>query len=118
MATGAAVEAEKTGFWAGLKNSLYKNFIQEDRWRMILSGLGVTFVISIFSALPDDRCSLSFDALCREDGSECEAVIRWKGKEFDPLTQGDELSTALALSRTRSSAHAYADGVNTITIVF
>ena len=49
--TGAGVKEEETGFWTGLKDNFYKNFIQEDRWRMILSGLGVTFVISIFSAL-------------------------------------------------------------------
>ena len=88
---------------------------QSLKYQQIFEELCVT---SILPTLPDDGCSLSFDALCREDGSECEAVIRWKGKEFDPLTQGDELGTALALSRTRSSSHAYADGVNTVTIVF
>ena len=48
---GLAAQTEKTGFWAGLKNSFYKNFIQENRWKMILSGLAVTFFISVFSAL-------------------------------------------------------------------
>ncbi len=75
-------------------------------------------VTSVLPTLPDDGCNLSFDALCSEDGSECEAVIRWSGEEFDPLTQGDELGVSLALSRTKSSAHAYADGLNTVTIVF
>ena len=75
-------------------------------------------VTSILPTLPYNECSLSFDALCSEDGSECEAVIRWKGESFDPLTQGDELSAALAVSRTKSSVHTYADGVNTVTIVF
>ena len=72
----------------------------------------------ILPTLPDDGCALNFDALCSEDGSECEAVIRWNGEEFDPLTEGDVLSASLAVSRTKSSAHAYADGVNTVTIVF
>ena len=48
---GMSVEAEETGFWTRLGNSFYKNFIQENRWQMILSGLAVTFIISIFSAL-------------------------------------------------------------------
>ena len=73
---------------------------------------------SILPVLPDDACSLSFDALCSEDGSVCEAIIRWKGEAFDPLTQGDELSVTLAVSRTKSSTHVYADGINTVTIVF
>ena len=88
---------------------------QSLKYQQIFEELCVT---SILPALPDDGCSMSFDALCSEDGSECEAVIRWNGDKFDPLTQGDELSTALALSRTRSGEHAYADGVNTVTIVF
>ena len=75
-------------------------------------------VASILPTLPDGGCSLSFDALCSEDGSECEAVIRWSGEEFDPLTQADELSSALAISRTKSSAHSYSGGVNTVNVVF
>ena len=88
---------------------------QSLKYQQIFEELCVT---SILPALPDDGCSLSFDALCSEDGSECEAVIRWSGEEFDPLTQGDELSRTLALSKTKSSAHAYAGGVNTVTVVF
>ncbi len=88
---------------------------QSLKYQQIFEELCVT---SILPSLPDDACSLSFDALCSEDGGECEAIIRWKGEAFDPLTQGDELSTALALSRTKSSAYDYADGVNTVTIVF
>ena len=48
---GLAVTTEESGFWAGIVDSFYKNFIQENRWQMVLSGLGVTFVISIFAAL-------------------------------------------------------------------
>ncbi len=85
------------------------------KYQQIFEELCVTVVLPTLS---DDECSLSFDAFCSEDGNECEAVIRWNGEEFDPLTQGDELSAALALSRTKSSQHEYADGVNTVTIVF
>ena len=88
---------------------------QSLKYQQIFEELCVT---SVLPTLPDDACSLSFDALCSEDGSECEAIIRWKGEAFDPLSQGDELSVALAVSRTKSSTHAYADGVNTVTIVF
>ncbi len=88
---------------------------QSLKYQQIFEELCVT---SILPTLPDEGCGLSFDALCSEDGSECEAVIRWSGAKFDPLTQGDELSATLALSRTKSSAHAYAGGVNTVTIVF
>ncbi len=88
---------------------------QSLKYQQILEELCVA---TILPNLPDGECDLSFNALCREDGSECEAIIRWSGGEFDPLTRGDELSVALALGKTKSSSHAFADGVNTVTIVF
>ncbi len=91
------------------------NARQSLKYQQIFEELCVT---SILPTVPDNGCSLSFDAFCSEDGSECEVVIRWNGEEFDPLTQGDEMSVSLAISRTKSSSHAYAEGVNTVTIVF
>lgn len=48
---GIAAEHETDDFFDGLSQSFYKTFIQESRWKMVLSGLSVTFVISVFSAL-------------------------------------------------------------------
>lgn len=48
---GITSEQEAVGFFEDLSESFYKTFIQEKRWKMVLSGLGVTFVISVFSAL-------------------------------------------------------------------
>ena len=67
---------------------------------------------------PEGGFRLAFDAICSEDGSECEAVIRWEGASFNPLTEGDALSVKLALARTKASDYAYANGVNTVTICF
>lgn len=38
---------EEVGFWAGLKSSFDKNFVREDRWKMIASGVGITILISL-----------------------------------------------------------------------
>ncbi len=76
-------------------------------------------VAAILPNLPDGGgWTLFFDAACHEDGSACEAVIRWRGVPFDPLTQGDELSIKLAVARTKESFYGYDGGVNTITIIF
>ena len=75
-------------------------------------------VASVLPALPEGGFRLAFDAICSEDGSECEAVIRWEGASFNPLTEGDALSVKLALARTKASDYAYANGVNTVTIRF
>ena len=76
-------------------------------------------VAVILPALPPEGgWTLSFDAACREDGSQCEAVIRWEGVPFDPLTQGEALSVKLALAKTRDSSWSCDGGINTVTILF
>ena len=54
--TGEAEKKQETVskasvFWSNLMASLEKNFIREDRWKMILSGLGVTLLLSLLSVL-------------------------------------------------------------------
>ena len=44
-------EMKKPGFFTSLKNSFEKNFIRENRWKLILSGLGTTCLITVLSAL-------------------------------------------------------------------
>ena len=41
----------KTGFWQGLKDSFKRTFITEKRYEMILSGLGVTVMISLAAGI-------------------------------------------------------------------
>ena len=43
--------ADEAGFFDGLAESFEKTFIREDRWKMILSGLGVTLEISALSGV-------------------------------------------------------------------
>ena len=45
----AAPEATVEGFFASLQDSLNKTFIQGDRWRILLDGLGVTVAIALSS---------------------------------------------------------------------
>ena len=52
-----AVRNEKTetaveeGFWEGLKSSFERNFIREDRWKLIVEGIGMTCAITALSVL-------------------------------------------------------------------
>ena len=43
----AGYQAEASGFFDGIANSFRKTFIEENRWQLILSGLGVTILISV-----------------------------------------------------------------------
>lgn len=47
----SAAAGESPGFFESLKESFYKNFIKESRWQMLLSGLGLTVLISVCSGL-------------------------------------------------------------------
>ena len=44
-------EVEKAGFFAGLKESLEKNFVRESRWKLIVSGIGATCLITVLTVI-------------------------------------------------------------------
>ena len=48
---GTAPDTGSSGFWAGLSASFEKTLVRENRWKLILSGLGVTLMISICSLI-------------------------------------------------------------------
>ena len=89
---------------------------QSLKFQQIFEELCVTVILPTLP--PEGGWMMSFDAACREDGSQCEAVIRWAGAAFDPLTQGEEMSVKLALAKTKDSRWSADDGVNIVTILF
>ena len=89
---------------------------QSLKFQQIFEELCVSVILPVLP--PEGGWKLSFDAACREDASQCEAVIRWEGAAFDPLTQGEELSVKLALTKTKDSRWSCEGGVNTVTILF
>ena len=72
----------------------------------------------ILPSLPDAGIRLSFDAACLEGGGACEVILRWEGKRFNPLEEGDELSVKIALAKTESARYSYEEGSNLIHIKF
>lgn len=49
--SGAPQNVGLVGFWAELRKSFRRTFIVEDRYKLVLRGLGVTIVISLLSAI-------------------------------------------------------------------
>jgi len=68
--------ASSAGPFEKLAESFQKTFIEEDRWKMILSGLGVTILISVCSGLLGLLLGYG-TVLARRSG------IRWVGKLVD-----------------------------------
>ena len=51
VAAAAPAADEKPGFFQNLARSFERNFIRENRWRLILSGIGVTCLITALATL-------------------------------------------------------------------
>lgn len=49
MIRNPAAVLEQTGFWENFRDSVDRNLIQEDRWRLVVDGLGVSLTITIFA---------------------------------------------------------------------
>lgn len=67
----------QTGFFEQLRQSFYGTFLEENRWQMILDGLGVTIVISVLSGI----CGLLLGfGLCmlrrmKQKAASCSAAV-------------------------------------------
>ena len=68
--------SESTGFLSGIAESFRKTFIEEDRWMLILSGLGVTILISVVAGALGLLLGYA-TVLARRSG------VRWVGKLVD-----------------------------------
>ena len=64
------------GFLGGLAESFRKTFVEEDRWQMIVSGLGVTVLISVLAGALGLLLGYG-TVLARRSG------VRWVGKVVD-----------------------------------
>jgi polar amino acid transport system substrate-binding protein len=64
------------GFFEGISKAFHKTFIEEDRWQLILSGLGVTVLISVCSGVLGTLLGYGV-VLARRNGK------RWASKLVD-----------------------------------
>ncbi len=61
-------EDKDTGFFESLKQSFEKNFIREDRWKMIVKGIGVTLLITVMAAIFGTMLGFAIYMICRYCG--------------------------------------------------
>lgn len=43
--------SSESSFFAGIKDSFERTFLTENRWKLVLSGLGITIILSLFSMI-------------------------------------------------------------------
>lgn len=64
----------KRSFFASLKASFYKNFIREDRYKMVLEGVGVTILITVLSAILGTLLGFGVFVSCRRGNKVANAI--------------------------------------------
>ncbi len=65
---------DRTGFFEGIADSFEKNFIREDRWKLILEGIGTTCLITVLSALAGSLLAFLI-CMFRRTGSRLANII-------------------------------------------
>ena len=81
------------GFIANIRNQIDLNLIQGDRWRLILSGLGVTFQVAIWSLLIGVTLGLLI-ALMRMSSI---APLRWLANIYLAIIRGVPMPVQLLI---------------------
>lgn len=84
---------DQTGFFEGLRRSFYSTFIEENRWQMILDGLGVTIVISVLSGIFGLLMGFGLCMLRRMK----QKPARWSAAVFIRLIQGTPIVVFLMI---------------------
>ena len=86
-------ELQEKGFWVNLEDSFQSTFVVEGRWRLILQGLGVTILISVFSGL--FGLCLGF-GICMLRRINCKPT-QWFGAAFVRVIQGTPIVVFLMI---------------------
>lgn len=73
----ANAAAEKGGFLSSLAASFEKTFIREGRWRLFLSGIGTTLLITVLSVLLGTLLGFGVFMLCRNGNRLANTVTRF-----------------------------------------
>lgn len=81
------------GVWTGIKTSFKNNFIIEERWKMVLSGLVVTIIISSFSLIFGTLLG-SFICLMRRSKNRILSIV---AKLYIRVIQGTPIVVMLML---------------------
>lgn len=94
----AAVQAKNTtanmGFWSDIQESFYRNLIVEDRYKLILQGLGTTIVISLGATVLGSLLGFGLCLLRRSPRK----LFNLPAKIFTKLMQGTPIVVFLMIT--------------------
>lgn len=69
--------AAGSGFFASVKESFQKAFLREDRWKLFLSGIATTLLITVLSGLFGTLLGFCVFMLCRNGNPAANRITRF-----------------------------------------
>lgn len=88
---------EEKGFWSEVKESFSKTFIREERWKLILEGIGVTMLISLSSAIAGTALGFGLYMLSRSDVKQISAPAKAIAKGYSRIVAGTPVVVVLMI---------------------
>lgn len=98
MVVGAEEDtAAQTSFWDDVKESFEKTFIREDRWKLIVEGIGVTMLISICAVIAGTLLGFGLYMLSRSDVKLLQALAKGIAKVYSRIIAGTPVVVILMI---------------------
>lgn len=73
----SAAAGNEGGFWSSIADSFEKTFIQEDRWKLFLKGIGITLLITALSIIFGTMLGFAVFMMCRNGNPVANAITRF-----------------------------------------
>lgn len=87
----------QTDFWGDLQLSFEKTFIREDRWKLIVSGTGVTVLISLCAALFGSLLGFGLYMLSRSEVKSIQMAAKSIAKVYSRIVAGTPVVVILMI---------------------
>ena len=84
-------------FWENVKESFEKTFIREERWKLIVEGIGVTVLISICSVLAGSFFGFGLYMLSRSDIKALQTLTKGFAKVYSRMIAGTPIVVILMI---------------------
>ena len=89
--------AAQVGFWDGVKEDFEKTFLRENRWKLIVEGIGVTMLISICAAIGGTLLGFGLYLLSRCDKKMLQQTAKWFAKVYSRIIAGTPVVVILMI---------------------
>ena len=87
----------KVAFWDEIKEDFEKTFIRENRWKLIVEGIGVTMLISICAAVAGSLLGFGLYMLSRSDAKALQLLAKGIAKVYSRIIEGTPVVVILMI---------------------